>query len=70
MVQPQKVRLVLHEQLKEVALDMADKASISALLNPSSISSTFLIPVLAISLILNIFTIGYILLTVLNPSNR
>jgi hypothetical protein len=69
MVQ-QKVRLVLHEQLKEVALDMADKTSISALLNPSSISSTFLIPVLALSLIINIFTIGYILLTVLNPSNR
>jgi hypothetical protein len=60
----------LHEQLKEVALDMADKTSISALLNPSSISSTVLIPVLALSLILNIFTIGYILLTVLNPSNR
>jgi hypothetical protein len=47
-----------------------DKTDISTLIPSSTISPTAFLPILALSLIVNIIAIGYIIITAINPSNR
>ena len=53
--------------LQEAALDKTSLTSVSSLL---STSHTAILPILALSLLINIVTIGYIIFTALTASNR